>query len=125
MIVAKGTTDSLLLLLLLLPTLQEELKDLAEFDVVVASYETLNAEGSFLKKRFLWRMVVVDEGRCSLNKDKSKKKNDRDKDKSQLAQKLKQVRVGVDGDGETPVGERCVCVGGNGGRASRETKSKR
>lgn len=63
--------------------LQEEIKDLADFDVVVSSFEALCAEGVFFKKRFLWRVVIVDEGhRLFLSK-----RNDR----SQLSQKLKQV----------------------------------
>lgn len=66
---------------------QEEMKDLADFDLVLSSYEALCAEGVFFKKRFLWRLVViVDEGQGLFL---VKKKND--KSQSQLSQKLKQV----------------------------------
>ncbi|CAM9201270.1 unnamed protein product [Scytosiphon promiscuus] len=59
---------------------EEEMKDPAEFDVVVTTHETLPAEGSFFKKRFLWQVVIVDEGQDRLRNDKT-----------QLSQKLKQV----------------------------------
>ena len=61
------------------------MKDLAEFDVVVSSYEALCAEGIFFKKRFLWRLVIVDEGHRVFVPKKG------DKSQSQLSQKLKQV----------------------------------
>ncbi|CAM9280539.1 unnamed protein product [Chrysoparadoxa australica] len=57
----------------------EELHDLAEFDVVVTTYEMMAAESNFFKRRFLWRVIVVDEGHRLKN------------DKSQLSQKLKLV----------------------------------
>ncbi|KAG5175317.1 P-loop containing nucleoside triphosphate hydrolase protein [Tribonema minus] len=57
----------------------EELRDLKEFDAVVTTFEMLVSESNFFRRRFLWRLVVVDEGH--------RLKNDR----SQLAQKLKQV----------------------------------
>lgn len=62
------------------PQRQEEIKDLMEFDVVVTTYEMLSAEANFFKRRFLWQLVIVDEGHRLKN------------DKSQLSQKLKQVR---------------------------------
>lgn len=75
------------------------MKDLADFDVVLSSYSALCAEGNFFKKRFLWRLVIVDEdkgghGHRSLflgDKDNSKK-NDKSQ---QLSQKLKQVCGGI------------------------------
>lgn len=57
----------------------EELRDMAEFDVVVTTYEMLAAESNFFRRSYLWRLVIVDEGHRLKN------------DKSQLAQKLKQV----------------------------------
>lgn len=62
------------------------MRDLAEFDAVVSSHEALCAEGIFFKKRFLWRLVIVDEGHRLFAVKK------RGSDKSHLSQKLKQVR---------------------------------
>ncbi|CAN0322190.1 unnamed protein product, partial [Hapterophycus canaliculatus] len=50
---------------------EEEMKDAAEFDVVVTTHETLSAEGSFLKKRLLWQLVIVEEGHGRLRNDKT------------------------------------------------------
>lgn len=64
------------------------MKDPAEFDLVVSSHEALCAEGNFFKKRFLWRLVIVDEGhRLFVVKKRGTEKS------SQLSQKLKQVRL--------------------------------
>lgn len=61
--------------------MQEDLKDLAEFDVVVASYDAILAEGKFFRTKFLWQLVIVDEAHNLTN------------DKSQLSQKLMQASV--------------------------------
>eukprot|EP00752_Nemacystus_decipiens_P010606 g9444.t1 len=66
---------------------EEEVKDPAEFDVVLSSYEALCAEGVFFKKRFLWRLVIVDQGHRLFVVKKG------DKSQSQLSQKLKQVNT--------------------------------
>lgn len=59
------------------------MKDLADFDVVVTTYEMLSAEANFFNRRFLWQLVIVDEGHRLK------------KDKSQLSENLKQAsRVG-------------------------------
>lgn len=60
--------------------MQKEMKDLADFDVVLTTCEVLSAEANFFKKRFLWQLVIVDEGHRLKN------------DKSQLSQKLKQAK---------------------------------
>lgn len=69
------------------------MKDLSEFDVVLSSHEALCAEGVFFKKRFLWRLVIVDEGHrdrlfVAKKTDKLHKIH-----LGQLSQKLKQVRL--------------------------------
>eukprot|EP00903_Cladosiphon_okamuranus_P009406 g8970.t1 len=66
---------------------EEEMKELAEFDVVLSSHEALCSEGVFFKKRFLWRLVIVDEGHRLFAAKKS------DKLQLQLSQKLKQVNT--------------------------------
>ena len=39
----------------------EELSSLDEFDVVVTTFEMCVAESGFLKKRFMWTCMIVDE----------------------------------------------------------------
>ena len=61
---------------------QEKMKQASEFDVVVTTYEMLSSEANFFKRRFLWELVIVDEGHRLKN------------EKSQLSQKLKQASRG-------------------------------
>lgn len=74
-------TVACLLIGLLAVIRQEEMKNAADFDVVVASHQALFADGVFLRRRFVWRLVVVVEGHCLKSSEKA-----------QLCQKLKQVR---------------------------------
>lgn len=67
----------------------EELGDVREFDLVVTTYEMLCSEVNFFKRRFFWRVVVVDEGHRLKN------------EKSQLSENLRKVRVWMG---------RCVCL---------------
>lgn len=55
------------------------MKDVTDFDVAVTTYEMLSAESDFFKRRFLWQLVIVDEGHRLK------------KDKSQLSQNLKEA----------------------------------
>ncbi len=59
----------------------EELHDLQEFDVVVTTYEMVVAESTFFQRRFIWRLLVVDEGHRLKN------------EKSQLSTKLSMVHA--------------------------------
>lgn len=58
----------------------EELGDVREFDLVVTTYEMLSSEVNFFKRRFFWRVVIVDEGHRLKN------------EKSQLSENLRKVR---------------------------------
>lgn len=58
----------------------EELCDVREFDLVVTTYEMLTSEVNFFKRRFFWRVVIVDEGHRLKN------------EKSQLSENLRKVR---------------------------------
>ena len=52
---------------------------LAEFDIVVTTFEMLVAECNFFRRRFLWTCLIVDEGHRLKNAN------------SQLADKLRAV----------------------------------
>ncbi len=60
---------------------EEELHDLQEFDVVVTTYEMFAAETTLFQRRFIWRLLVVDEGHRLKN------------EKSQLSMKLNMVHA--------------------------------
>lgn len=87
---------------------QEEMKDPAEFDVVVTSHETLSSEGSFFRKRFLWQLVIVDDGENRLRNDKT-----------QLSQKLKQVR-----DTQLPLRISLLVADGENAQACRHAAGR-
>jgi SWI/SNF-related matrix-associated actin-dependent regulator of chromatin subfamily A member 5 len=57
----------------------EELVDLAEFDIVVTTFEMLVSECNYFKRKYVWTTVVVDEGHRLKN------------EKSQLSEKLRAV----------------------------------
>jgi len=40
----------------------EELRDLNDFDVVVTTYEVVVSECRFLRRKFVWTAIIVDEG---------------------------------------------------------------
>lgn len=57
----------------------EEMNDLAEFDIVVTTYEILVSEINFFRRKYVWTSVVIDEGHRLKN------------EKSQLSEKLRCV----------------------------------
>lgn len=57
----------------------EELGDVREFDVVITTYEMLQSEINYFRRRFQWRVVIVDEGHRLKN------------EKSQLADRLRRI----------------------------------
>lgn len=67
----------------------EELKELAEFDIVVTTFEMLVSEATFFKRRFMWTTIIVDEGHRLKN------------EKSQLSEKLRSV----------PALSKCILTG--------------
>jgi len=58
---------------------QEELTDVREFDVVVTTYEMLTSEISYFRRKFFWRVLIVDEGHRLKN------------EKSQLSENLRKL----------------------------------
>mmetsp|Transcript_3589 Transcript_3589/g.8168 ORF Transcript_3589/g.8168 Transcript_3589/m.8168 type:complete len:1295 (-) Transcript_3589:416-4300(-) len=58
---------------------EEELHDLAEFDIVVTTYEILVSEVNFFRRKYVWTAVIVDEGHRLKN------------EKSQFSEKLRLV----------------------------------
>jgi len=57
----------------------DELNDVREFDVVITTYEMLQSEVNYFRRRFQWRVVIVDEGHRIKN------------EKSQLAGALRRI----------------------------------
>ena len=58
---------------------QEELTDVREFDIVVTTYEMLTSEISYFRRKFFWRVLIVDEGHRLKN------------EKSQLSENLRKL----------------------------------
>jgi SWI/SNF-related matrix-associated actin-dependent regulator of chromatin subfamily A member 5 len=57
----------------------DELSDVREFDVVLTTYEMLTSECNWFRRKFLWRVLIVDEGHRLKN------------EKSQLSDRLRKV----------------------------------
>jgi SWI/SNF-related matrix-associated actin-dependent regulator of chromatin subfamily A member 5 len=57
----------------------EELGDLQDFDVVVTTYEVMVGEANWLKRKYMWTSIVIDEGHRLKN------------EKSQLSEKLRSL----------------------------------
>ncbi len=57
----------------------EEMSNVSDFDAVVTTYETLVAEVNWIRRKYLWAAIVVDEGHRLKN------------EKSQLSEKLRTV----------------------------------